>query len=238
MPTRPTKKAYRDLVLARLKELRPALLKDLRERIFVFSPPPGATRLDFEVTSATDGVPVLGYFMDERTNGQVMIPKRGGRFDAYIQVLPHETFLSRRATQPFVDADEVDSAGESRLVREWVTDAWKAAGGKERFPLRASISFHDGEPTRLPTAAPARAKADSRSPVAPSLPMRRNLSCTEDGSSKFWRGAVEEATLTISWGRIGTAGQSKSSVFRTRDAALQELEKLAGQKLRKGYRED
>jgi predicted DNA-binding WGR domain protein len=239
VPARPTKKAYRELVLARLKELRPALVEDLREHIFVFPVPEGATSLDFEVTDAAHGVPVLGYFMDERTNGQVMIPKRGGKFDAYIRVLSGvRALLPHHVLQPFVDADEDDSRSGLRPVREWFIDAWKAAGGKTLFPVRASIAFHDGEPTRLPTAARAGVKLDASSTAAPSLPRTRNLSCTEKGSSKFWRGSVDEATLTVSWGRIGTVGQRKSTKLRARDAALKELQKLAGQKLRKGYRED
>lgn len=67
---RPTKRAYRALVQARLKELRPALVKELRERVFVFPVPQGATSLDFEVSQAVDGVPVRGYFMDDNA-GQV-----------------------------------------------------------------------------------------------------------------------------------------------------------------------
>ncbi len=36
-----------------------------------------------------------------------------------------------------------------------------------------------------------------------------------DGSSKFWEGQVAGAILTVRWGKIGTAGQSKDKTFGT-----------------------
>jgi predicted DNA-binding WGR domain protein len=61
------------------------------------------------------------------------------------------------------------------------------------------------------------------------------LTCEEDGSSKFWEAAVEGASLTTRWGKIGTAGQSKSKDFATPAAAEKELAKLTAEKRKKGY---
>jgi predicted DNA-binding WGR domain protein len=45
-----------------------------------------------------------------------------------------------------------------------------------------------------------------------------------------------EMALVRTWGRIGTMGQQKSSMFLDSDEAAAALEKLTQQKLRKGYR--
>lgn len=68
--------------------------------------------------------------------------------------------------------------------------------------------------------------------------MAGRLTCTEDGSSKFWEGVVEGASLTTRWGKVGTAGQAKTKVFASAEAAEKELAKLRKEKLGKGYVEE
>ena len=68
--------------------------------------------------------------------------------------------------------------------------------------------------------------------------MRVRLTCVEDGSSKFWEGSVEGATLTVRFGRIGTAGQTKVKDFPSAAAADKELQKVAADKRKKGYVDD
>lgn len=63
----------------------------------------------------------------------------------------------------------------------------------------------------------------------------RRLICEEGGSSKFWEGRVEGATLTVRFGKLGTAGQTKEKSFRDAASAQKELEKLVREKLGKGY---
>jgi predicted DNA-binding WGR domain protein len=65
----------------------------------------------------------------------------------------------------------------------------------------------------------------------------RRLTSTEGGSSKFWEGAVEGTTLTVRFGKIGSAGQTKTKSFASADAARKELAKLIAEKLAKGYKE-
>lgn len=67
------------------------------------------------------------------------------------------------------------------------------------------------------------------------LPVVIRLECTEDGASKFWEGAVEGATFTARWGRIGASGQTKSKDLPTAAKAAAELAKLVAEKLGKGY---
>src|SRR5579871_2092270 len=61
------------------------------------------------------------------------------------------------------------------------------------------------------------------------------LTCTEDGSSKFWEGTVEGASLTVFFGKIGTKGQTKTKEFPSAEKAQAELAKLIKEKLGKGY---
>ncbi len=64
---------------------------------------------------------------------------------------------------------------------------------------------------------------------------RTRLTCTEGGSSKFWEGQAEGASLTVRFGKIGTDGQTKPKTFASAAAAEKELQKLIKEKLGKGY---
>ena len=54
-------------------------------------------------------------------------------------------------------------------------------------------------------------------------------------SSKFWEVAVKGTTVTIRYGRIGTAGQSKEKRCATATMATKEAQQLLRKKLKKGY---
>ncbi len=58
----------------------------------------------------------------------------------------------------------------------------------------------------------------------------RRFECTKDGHAKFWAGAVAGTSLTTRWGKLGTAGQSKTKDFEVfgdgeRAAAVETLRK-------------
>lgn len=57
----------------------------------------------------------------------------------------------------------------------------------------------------------------------------------EGTSSKFWEVSVEGKTLTVTYGRIGTAGQTKDKDFDSAEAATKEKDKLIKEKTGKGY---
>ncbi|MEE6261541.1 WGR domain-containing protein [Plantactinospora sonchi] len=58
----------------------------------------------------------------------------------------------------------------------------------------------------------------------------------EDGSAhKFYEVTVDDAQLTIRYGRIGDAGQVKSKAFPDNQRARAEASKKIGEKVRKGY---
>jgi predicted DNA-binding WGR domain protein/cell wall assembly regulator SMI1 len=59
-----------------------------------------------------------------------------------------------------------------------------------------------------------------------------------DGSSrKFWEVTLDNNTLTVRFGRIGTDGQTKGNVLASPAAARAEHGKLVAEKTKKGYRE-
>lgn len=58
-----------------------------------------------------------------------------------------------------------------------------------------------------------------------------------DGSAKFWEGELDGCAVTVRWGRIDTAGQSQLKEFSTPEAAQAHLDKVAADKVRKGYQE-
>ncbi len=57
-----------------------------------------------------------------------------------------------------------------------------------------------------------------------------------DGSSnKFWEITLQGNGFVASWGKIGTAGQSKPQTFESAEKAKKEYEKLIAEKTKKGY---
>lgn len=68
--------------------------------------------------------------------------------------------------------------------------------------------------------------------------MTKTLIFQDDSSNKFWRVTVEESMVTVTYGRIGTAGRSESKEFSSNSTAEKEANKLIAEKLKKGYKED
>jgi predicted DNA-binding WGR domain protein len=62
-----------------------------------------------------------------------------------------------------------------------------------------------------------------------------SLQVVEGGAKKFWRARVEEGSLYVNFGRIGTAGQTQVKDLGSEAKARAELDKVAGSKRRKGY---
>ena len=62
-----------------------------------------------------------------------------------------------------------------------------------------------------------------------------HLEFEEGTSSKFWRARVEDATLYVNYGKIGSAGQTQVKDFGTNDLATKEYDKLVREKRKKGY---
>lgn len=62
-----------------------------------------------------------------------------------------------------------------------------------------------------------------------------HLEFQEGTSSKFWRARVEDGTLYVNYGKIGSAGQTQVKDFGSEDVATREYDKLVREKRKKGY---
>lgn len=60
---------------------------------------------------------------------------------------------------------------------------------------------------------------------------------SEGASHKFWSIALDGATQTVQFGRIGTAGQTQTKTFDSDTEAHKATEKLIEAKRKKGYTE-
>lgn len=65
--------------------------------------------------------------------------------------------------------------------------------------------------------------------------MHRRFEFVGGSSAKFWEITVQGSIVTVSFGRLGTAGTAQTKSFGDSAAANGHAEKLIGQKLAKGY---
>jgi predicted DNA-binding WGR domain protein len=66
---------------------------------------------------------------------------------------------------------------------------------------------------------------------------KRRFEMIEGSSSKFWEIAVSGKSFTVTYGRIGTAGTSKTTTTASAQEAEAEAAKLVREKVEKGYQE-
>ncbi|NLS91895.1 MAG: WGR domain-containing protein [Planctomycetaceae bacterium] len=64
---------------------------------------------------------------------------------------------------------------------------------------------------------------------------RREFVLMDANSSKFWNIELDGARHTVTYGRIGTSGQSQTKEFSSADKAKADFDKLVASKLKKGY---
>jgi uncharacterized protein (TIGR02996 family) len=65
----------------------------------------------------------------------------------------------------------------------------------------------------------------------------RTFTFTDAKSHKFWNIERKGKSFTVTYGRIGSAGQAQTKTFADEARAIKEHDKLVTEKLRKGYRE-
>lgn len=93
-----------------------------------------------------------------------------------------------------------------------------------------------------PKSAPAKAASHVQSSSAGGSAggasrAKRRFEFVEGNSSKFWEIELSGTTYTTTWGRIGTAGSSKTKECPTEARASVEYDKLVEEKTGKGYEE-
>jgi DNA ligase-1 len=102
-------------------------------------------------------------------------------------------------------------------------------GGVPRFPSFVGVRAEAG-----PMVAPPLVAA-SKSPAPVSTAAVRRFELVEGKSSKFWEVAVQDADVTVRYGKIGSAGQSTVKSFADAAAAARHAAKLIEEKTAKGY---
>jgi predicted DNA-binding WGR domain protein len=75
--------------------------------------------------------------------------------------------------------------------------------------------------------------ATSAKDAAPSQP--RHFEYVGGSSAKFWEVSQSGCDMTTRWGRIGSAGQSKTKSFPDEAAATKAVERLIAEKTGEGY---
>ena len=63
----------------------------------------------------------------------------------------------------------------------------------------------------------------------------RSLVFSDGSSHKFWKIELDGSSHTVTFGRVGTAGQTQTKDFGTEDAARKAYDKLVAEKTKKGY---
>ncbi|WP_417730085.1 DUF5724 domain-containing protein [Rosistilla oblonga] len=81
-----------------------------------------------------------------------------------------------------------------------------------------------GKPTKKKSSVTKAAEANK---------LRYELS--EGKSNKFWEISISDNTVTTTWGRIGSGGQTKTKTFEDAAAAQIEYDRLIADKTKKGY---
>ena len=114
---------------------------------------------------------------------------------------------------------------------------------KESFDLNFSVpaeiehgffvEFNQGEVTGAYFAGTGLGRRIDKTPV----PGSRRFVFDEGGTRKFWNLLTVKKQLTVHFGRIGTAGQTKQKTFANSDTMQVAAEKLIREKTGKGYQE-
>ncbi|MGB7323664.1 MAG: DUF5724 domain-containing protein [Rubripirellula sp.] len=100
---------------------------------------------------------------------------------------------------------------------------------------RKPIVSDDPEPT---TKKGKRRTAKSTKQAATAkAASKRRYELSSGKSSKFWEITLSGSSVTTTWGRIGSKGQSKTKDFDDQAAAESEYERLVTEKTGKGYKE-
>jgi DNA ligase-1 len=117
--------------------------------------------------------------------------------------------------------------------------------GVPRFPsyvgVRADEPPKSQPAASRPSARPTKAASAAKIPVpATARSMAesgktRHFEFVGDSSSKFWSVRQFECEVTTRWGRIGSAGQSKTKSFADEAAAIKAAERLIAEKTAEGY---
>jgi DNA ligase-1 len=110
-------------------------------------------------------------------------------------------------------------------------------GGVPRFPswvgVRHDVAVKDMKTNATPATKISSPVATIQSADGAAKP--RYFEFTEGASNKFWEISQANNTMTTRWGRIGSAGQSKTKTFADEAAAKNAVALLIEEKTDEGY---
>ncbi len=160
-----------------------------------------------------------------------------GRLGALLVRLPNGTQFAIGTGFSDRERDNPPAVGASVTFRyQELSDA-----GVPRFPSWVGVRV-DG--TASQTQAPQAAKPQAPSPVKKAVVVAsaggagkgaRYFEFVEGTSNKFWEVSQTDNTMTTRWGRIGSAGQSKTKTFADAQAAATAMAILIEEKTDEGY---
>lgn len=114
--------------------------------------------------------------------------------------------------------------------------------GVPRFPSFVRICHEAQSPTGIATnatAATSREQTRTKSPInsttVEKTTMPRHFEFVEGSSAKFWEISRQDNEVTVRFGRLGTGGQTQTKTLANAEAASRHVEKLIGEKTKKGY---
>jgi len=135
------------------------------------------------------------------------------------------------------------------LSRDWHHEPQAVLDRIERA-LREPLAMERSAPIdQAPDAAPSEVTLPTTQhaipePTQPQLTTSeaphhstRRLECIDGSSRKFWHISQQGSDVTVTFGRIGTQGQTQLKQFSNEQRAQQEVQKLVAEKLKRGYTE-
>jgi DNA ligase-1 len=165
--------------------------------------------------------------------------KHKGRLGALVVRLPDGTEFS--VGTGFSDRERTNPPAVGATVTFRYQEL--SEGGVPRFPSYVGLRL-DAPPAPV---AKLTAKIDESkqeevvmtrsnpSDTPPTDSAKRHFEYTDDKSNKFWEVSRSGPNMTTHWGRIGTAGQSKTKTFPDDATAAKQVAKLIEEKTGEGY---
>ncbi len=141
------------------------------------------------------------------------------------------------------EACDLQSQGGGPRLAQLLGALHAYAGGSRKeineyigaFPFSRLKEVWNEQPVPArPSTAPKAPPPPSAAP-APAAEGFRRFEFSEGSSNKFWEVAQNGCDQTVRFGRLGTAGQTKSKTFANEAEAQRDTEKLIAEKVAKGY---
>jgi predicted DNA-binding WGR domain protein len=125
-----------------------------------------------------------------------------------------------------------------KLVRGQEAEAEVEPEEEEIVDATPTSQAESNSTAPVATAEPPPVIKPPTPPVTPAPPNSvRHFEFVGGSSQKFWEISISDSSVTVRFGRIGTAGQTQMKSFADQEKAQREAEKLIAEKVKKGYTE-